>query len=75
MYDNGILDSKSEAIEETNFNKTNQYGDDGVGPVNGTSKEEERTSIGKTLTTLCGAIGDHFDDGPKDDHFAKVAYY
>ena len=30
---------------------------------------------GKTLTTLRGAIIDHFDVGPEDERFAEVAYY
>ena len=74
LYDNGTLDSKFKAIEKTDFDKTNHYGD-GIGPVNGTSTEEERTSIGDTLTTLCGAIVDHFDEGPEVEHFSEVAYY
>lgn len=38
-------------------------------------KEEERSIIGKTLTTLCGTIIDHFDVGPEDERFAEVAYH
>jgi len=46
-----------------------------VSPINATSTEEEHTSIGEKLTTLCGAIIDHVDEGPEVEHFAEVAYY
>ena len=74
LHDNGTLASKSKAVEKTGFDKTNHYGD-GVSPVNATSTEEEHTSIGEKLTTLCGAIIDHVDEGPEVEHFAEVAYY
>ena len=71
LYDSGTLDVDSRAAKQTDFDKTS-YAGNGAGPVDGTSTEEERTSSGNTLKTLCGAIVDHFDEY---EHVVEIAYY
>jgi hypothetical protein len=70
LYESGTLEMDSRAVKKTDFDKTSNAGK-GVGPVNGTSTEEERSSSGNTLKTLCGAIVGFSEDR----HFAEVAYY
>ena len=70
LYERGTIESKSEAVEDSEFDETSEIGV-GAGPVEGTSTEEELLA-GRTLKTMCGAI--HFDDPDKYEHFGEVAF-
>jgi hypothetical protein len=63
LYDDVTLGSKSKAVERPTF--TRQI----------TMEMGWVLTKGKKLTTLCGTIIDHFDVGPEDEHFAKVAHH
>ncbi len=75
LYESGTLGKNSRAVKKTHFDEIGFAGE-GVGPVNGTSTEEERSSTDKAYKTLCVAVvGFGEDDGFwEDELFGEVAY-